>query len=73
MNFLTGDYETALTDLDLALDRSPRHIAAIAGKAMTLIALQRDAEAQTVLRRALRLNPWLGERRFLIEPEGQDL
>ena len=73
VNFLTGDYETALTDLDLALDRSPRHIAAIAGKAMTLIALQRDAEAQTVLRRALRLNPWLGERRFLIEPEGQDL
>ncbi len=73
VRFLTGDYETALIDLDLALARSPRHVAAIAGKAMTLIALKRDDEAQVVLRKALALNPWLAERRFLLEPKGQDL
>jgi len=63
--FLREDYEPALIDLDRAIDRSPTHIAAIAGKALTLIGMKRDADAQKVLRKALTLNPWLKERQFL--------
>lgn len=66
--FIQQNYEPALADLDRAIERSPMHIAAIAGKALTLIGLRRDAEAQIVLREALALNPWLKERRFLTEP-----
>jgi len=64
-NFLQQDFEPALMDLDLAIDRNPTHVAAIAGKALTLIGLGRDAEAQEVLRQALDLNPWLSERSLL--------
>ena len=63
--FIKKDYEPALADLERTIELSPKHIAAIAGKALTLIGLQRDEEAQVVLRQALALNPWLKERRFL--------
>lgn len=69
-NFLRADFEEALADLELALARSPRHVAALSGKALTLIGLKRDAEAQTFLKEALSLNPWLSERRFLLDTSG---
>lgn len=72
-NFIRQDYEAALSDLDLAIERSPRHVAAIAGKALTLLGLERNEEAQIVLRQALALNPWLSERQFLIEEPGEEL
>ncbi|WP_043771920.1 tetratricopeptide repeat protein [Roseivivax isoporae] len=65
VNFLRQDYATALPDLDAALERAPRHVAALSGKALTLFGLGRDAEARIVLRRALALNPWLSERHML--------
>lgn len=65
--FIQQDYAPALLDLDRAIALSPNHIAAIAGKALTLIGLKRDADAQRVLRLALALNPWLKERQFLTE------
>ena len=71
--FLLQDYSAALEDLDLALERSPRHVAAISGKALTLMGLERPDEAQDVLREALALNPWIPERGLLIEPPGQEL
>jgi len=73
VSFLTGDYAAAVKDLDRALALSPRHIAAMSGKALSLLGLRRDDEAQEVLRAALALNPWLSERRFLTEPPGQEL
>lgn len=72
-NFLRQEYEAALVDLDKAIELSPRHVAAIAGKALTLIGLERDADAQRVLRQALALNPWLSERRYLTDTDGRDL
>ena len=39
VNFLRQDYASALADLDLALKRNPRHVAALSGKALTLIGL----------------------------------
>ena len=73
VNFLRQNYEEALVDLDIAIALRPKHVAAIAGKALTLIGLGRDQDAQPVLREALALNPWLSERRFLIEPDATDL
>lgn len=71
--FLAQDYTAALTDLDVALEIMPDHVAALSGKALTLIGLGRDAEAQQVLRAAVTLNPWLGERALLVEPPGTEL
>jgi hypothetical protein len=45
----------------------------LSGKALTLMGLGRDAEAQTVLRAALALNPWLEERALLVTPPGVEL
>ncbi|PRY94461.1 hypothetical protein BCF33_0049 [Hasllibacter halocynthiae] len=63
--FLARDFAAALPDLDRALALRPRHTGALTGRALTLIALGRDAEAQEDLRAALRLNPWLPERALL--------
>ncbi len=71
--YLAQDYAAALADLDRALALMPDHVAALSGKALTLIGLGRDTEAQEVLRAALRLNPWLAERALLREPPGQDI
>jgi len=71
--FLRGDYGQALEDLDRALNRSPAHVGALSGKALTLMGLGRIDAGQGVLREALRLNPWLSERRLLIEKPGEDL
>ncbi len=72
-NYLRQDFAAALVDLDRTLDINPRHIGALSGKALTLMGLGRQDEAQTVLRAALALNPWLGERALLIRPPGEDI
>ncbi len=72
-NYMAQDYATALTDIDRALAIEPNHLGALTGKALTLIGLDRMEEAQSILREALVLNPWLSERRLLIEPEGEDI
>lgn len=73
VHFLRQDYEAALVDLDLALERAPNHVAAMSGKALTLMGLGRQEEAQVVLRAAVALNPWIPERGMLQEPPGKDL
>ena len=72
-SFLRQDYEAALWDLDQALALNPRHFAALSGRALTLMGLGRDAEAQEDLRAAVALNPWLSERSLLREPPGTDI
>lgn len=71
--FLDQDFEGALSDLNRALELNPLHVAAMSGKALTLMGLGREDVAQTVLREALELNPWLPERRYLQETPGQDI
>ena len=71
--FLAQDYPAALADLDVALGIMPDHVAALSGKALTLIGMGRNDEAQDVLRNAVKLNPWLGERALLVEPPGIEL
>lgn len=72
-HFLAGEFEQALADLDVVLGLWPRHLAAMTGRALTLQALDREDEAQAVLRQALQLNPWLPERRLVVRPKGQAL
>lgn len=72
-HFLQQNFEPALADLDLAIERSPRHIAAIAGKGLTLLGLGRKEEAQEALKEAVALNPWLNERHLIEGPKGTDL
>lgn len=73
VNFLREDFEPALIDLDLALERNPNHVAALSGKALTLMGLGRADEAQEVLRDAVKLNPWIPERGLLTVPLGEEL
>ena len=72
-SYLASDYEAALADLDRALEILPNHVAALSGKSLTLMGLERFDEAQQVLREAVALNPWLQERALLVEPIGTDL
>lgn len=67
--YLTERFELALSDLNEAIKANPRHLGALTGKALTLIKLGRNAEAQPVLREAVALNPWLGERALLTDED----
>jgi tetratricopeptide (TPR) repeat protein len=73
VNYLRGDFPAALPDLDQAIALNPRHTGALTGKALTLIAMGLEDEAQPILKDAVALNPWLGERALIKQPEGDDL
>lgn len=73
VNFIRQDYAASLADLDRALDRAPRHVAAMTGKALALMGLGRTEEGQEVLKQALALNPWLPERGLILPPKGEEL
>jgi tetratricopeptide (TPR) repeat protein len=73
VRFLRQDFEAALPDLEEALRLNPTHVAALSGKALTLLNLGRDAEGQMILRRALDLNPWIPERAYLRAPPRDDI
>ena len=66
VNFIRGNHQQALTDLERALQITPDHIGVISGMALTLMELGQLREGQVVLREALKLNPWLPERHRLI-------
>lgn len=68
--FLQEDYAPALSDLDRALALSPRHVAALSGKGLTLMRMGREDEGDRVLREAVALHPWLPERGLLDPPAG---
>lgn len=73
VNFLRRDHGAALDDLERAVALDPDHLAARAGLALTLQALGRIKAGQAMLREALRQNPWLPERRMLIETPDDEL
>lgn len=78
VNYLRQDFAAALVDLNLTLERSPQHVGALSGKALSLLALGRVDEARDALAAALALNPWLSERSLAapggpLAPIGQDL
>ncbi|MFT7595993.1 MAG: tetratricopeptide (TPR) repeat protein [Paracoccaceae bacterium] len=68
-HFLRQDFAASLMDLDRAIALSPNHIAALGGRALSLLGLGRVDDARTALTKALALNPWLPER-SLADPSG---
>ena len=70
-HFLSGSYDAALEDLDAALEIEPRHFGALSGKVLTLLKQGRQALAIGVLREALKVHPWMQERRYL--PKGEKI
>ncbi len=77
-NYLRHDFQAALPDLDKAIELSPNHVAAISGRALTLLGLQRVDDAREALMQALELNPWLSERHLMapggpLEIPGEDI
>ncbi|SDD33304.1 tetratricopeptide repeat protein [Ruegeria marina] len=78
VNYLRQDFAAALVDLDRALELSPTHVAAMSGRALSLLGLSRIDEAREELQQALELNPWLPERGLVapggpLEPKGKDI
>lgn len=73
IRFIREDYAAALVDLEKAVELAPDHIAALAGMVLTLARLGRTELSQSILRKALTLNPRLPERALLIKKPGEDL
>ncbi len=78
VNYLRQDYGAALVDLDRAIALSPNHVAALSGRALSLLGLKRLDDARSALNYALSLNPWLSERALLapgglLDPPGEDI
>ncbi|WP_353328734.1 tetratricopeptide repeat protein [Phaeobacter sp. NW0010-22] len=78
VHFLRHDFASALTDLDRAIVLSPKHIAALSGRALSLMGLGRTQEARDALIEALALNPWLPERGLIdaggrLAPTGEEI
>ncbi|WP_417686161.1 tetratricopeptide repeat protein [Roseibium sp.] len=71
--FLQGELDSALEDVDRALELEPRHFGALSGKALILMQQGRVELGQKALREAVALHPFLKERHMLIEPKGTDL
>lgn len=77
-HFLGENYAAALNDLDAALERSPLHVGAQSGRALTLMNLGRMQEAREQMLAAVENNPWLSERALLAKgaplgPTGEDI
>ena len=70
VKFLDARYPEALEDLERALELSPDHFAVMSGMALTLMNLGRVEVAQSILGKAVDINPWLPER-SLLTPENQ--
>ena len=76
--YLIDDYGESLSDIRQTLALEPRHFGALAGFGMILKAMDRNAEAIRVLRRALEINPRLDQVRESLEElekatEGNDI
>lgn len=66
--FMQQKYEASLADVGKVLALEPKHFGALSGKAMILVRQGRPDEAQSVLREAVAIHPFLSERRMLKEP-----
>lgn len=66
--FLAARYGESLDAVDETLIREPRHFGALAGRAVVLLRMGREADARRSLRAALSVNPWLREA-ALFPPE----
>jgi tetratricopeptide (TPR) repeat protein len=76
--FHIGQYDRSLKDCEEVLRREPRHFGAMAGMGMIALAQGRHGASLMAYRRALKVNPFMKERRELIpalekKVDGRDL
>ena len=71
--FEMGRYDRSLEAVEETLEREPRHFGALAGKGVILYRQGRVRLGQKALRRALKIHPFLAERRLLVEPPGDPI
>ncbi len=71
--FLQEKFDRALSDTEKALELEPRHFGAMAGQAQILMRQGRFATGQSILKRAVKIHPYLRERSMIVEIPGQDL
>ena len=78
VHYLRKDYELAIADLKRALDRDPLHYGANNDLGVALEAIGAKKEALQAYRKAIAVNPFLGETKRAVEElrrevEGQDI
>ena len=73
IRYLLRDFEGSLADIDRVLALEPKHFGALSGEALILMQQGKMAAGQLVLRKAVKIHPFLSERALLTEPVGQDI
>jgi tetratricopeptide (TPR) repeat protein len=71
--FLQEKFDRALSDTEKALELEPRHFGAMAGQAQILMRQGRFATGQSILKKAVKIHPYLRERSMIIKTQEQDL
>jgi tetratricopeptide (TPR) repeat protein len=76
LRFLMEDFDGSLSDIEQVLKLEPKHFGALSGQALILMRFGRFDTAQSVLKKAVEIDPFLAERSLLVEPEkpaGKDI
>ena len=71
--FLQEKFDRALSDTEKTLELEPRHFGAMAGQAQILMRQGRFATGQSILKKAVKIHPYLRERSMIVIIPGQDL
>jgi len=71
--FLQEKYDESLSDIEKALELEPRHFGALAGQALILMRQGRFATAQQILKKALKIHPFLKERSMIVKPPEKEI
>ncbi len=69
MRFLADDLDGSLADCERVLELEPKHFGALSGQALILMRQGRFDTAQSILRKAVEIDPFLAERALLVEPQ----
>ncbi|MEE8332912.1 MAG: tetratricopeptide repeat protein, partial [Alphaproteobacteria bacterium] len=62
LHFLTGDYDSSVTDVEQTLALEPRHFGALSGLALIALELGEEERALDAFDAALDIHPWLAGR-----------
>lgn len=67
LNFMLGQYDASLADIDKTLALEPRHFGALSGQSMIYLQLGKRDRALQAIRAALAVHPFLAERQMFPE------
>ncbi len=68
LRYMAEDFDGSLADIERVLELEPKHFGALSGEVLILMRFGRVEVAQSVLKKAVEINPFLAERALLIEP-----